>query len=62
MLAQQKFRKVPRLFLAALAIVVPSGVARRADVPAAGGYADGRHTGAKPGRVVRGPGWTGRSP
>jgi dihydroorotase/N-acyl-D-amino-acid deacylase len=24
--------------------------------------ADGRHTGAKPGRVVRGPGWTGRVP
>jgi N-acyl-D-aspartate/D-glutamate deacylase len=22
---------------------------------------DGRHTGAKPGRIVRGPGWTGRS-
>ena len=22
---------------------------------------DGRHTGAKPGRVVRGPGWTGWS-
>jgi N-acyl-D-amino-acid deacylase len=21
---------------------------------------DGRHTGAKPGRIVRGPGWTGR--
>jgi dihydroorotase/N-acyl-D-amino-acid deacylase len=24
--------------------------------------ADGRHTGAKPGRIVRGPGWTGRTP
>jgi dihydroorotase/N-acyl-D-amino-acid deacylase len=24
--------------------------------------ADGKHTGAKPGRVVRGPGWTGRTP
>ncbi len=24
--------------------------------------ADGKHTGAKPGRIVRGPGWTGRTP
>lgn len=24
--------------------------------------AGGKHTGAKPGRVVRGPGWTGRVP
>jgi dihydroorotase/N-acyl-D-amino-acid deacylase len=24
--------------------------------------ADGKHTGAKPGRIVRGPGWTGRAP
>ena len=23
-------------------------------------WRDGRHTGAKPGRVVRGPGWQGR--
>jgi dihydroorotase/N-acyl-D-amino-acid deacylase len=24
--------------------------------------ADGKHTGAKPGRIIRGPGWTGRTP
>ena len=47
-------------------LLVPRLERPRADASPAGGlldmvtWKDGRHTGAKPGRALRGPGWDGR--